>query len=77
MMDAEKRRKAEKEFYDLCESLRVAHGLHSEPLKETDFIETPRVTASTRPNYDQQLINEAYREQVEMEKAVRMLSIGL
>ena len=77
MTDAEKRKQADREFYEMCESLRRAHGLHSEPLKESDFVETPRVAATTRPNYDQQLINEAYREQVEMEKAVRMLSIGL
>ncbi len=80
MTDAEKRRQAEAEFFELCESLRRAHGLPSERYEEKyghrDETEV-RTPVYTRPNYDQQLINEAYREQVEMEKAVRMLNIGL
>lgn len=76
MTDAEKRKQADREFYEMCENLRRAHGLHSDPLDAADFTE-PAKPVFTRPNYDQQLINESYREQVEMEKAVRMLSIGL
>ena len=79
MTDAEKRRQAEAEFFELCESLRRAHGLPSERYEEKygHRDETTTTPVFTRPNYDQQLINEAYREQEEMEKAVRMLSIGL